>query len=58
MRRTIFRLLGILELGITFVLINLGCQLPRMADVERSFDSAERVTERARVSMSTAPNSI
>src|SRR5205085_9051710 len=46
MRRTIFRLLGILELGITFVLINLGCQLPRMADVERSFDSAERVTER------------
>jgi ABC-type transporter Mla subunit MlaD len=47
MRRTIFRLLGILELGVTIALIDLGCQLPPTADVERSFSSAERVTDRS-----------
>ncbi len=47
MRRTIFRLLGVLELIVGGVLINLGCQLPTTADVEHSFHSAERVTERA-----------
>jgi ABC-type transporter Mla subunit MlaD len=47
MRRTIFRLVGILELIVGGVLINLGCQLPSTADVERSFHSAERVTDRA-----------
>jgi ABC-type transporter Mla subunit MlaD len=47
MRRTIFRLLGILELVVGGVLINLGCQLPSTAEVERSFHSAGRVTDRA-----------
>src|SRR6266849_5230195 len=47
MRRTIFRLLGILELVVGGVLVNLGYQLPSTADVERSFHSAECVTDRA-----------
>jgi uncharacterized phage infection (PIP) family protein YhgE len=47
MRRTIFRLLGVLELVVAIVLINLGCQLPRTADVERNFHTAERVTDRS-----------
>src|SRR5207244_10182074 len=47
MRRTIFRLLGVLELIVGGVLINLGYQLPSTADVERSFHSAEQVTDRA-----------
>lgn len=47
MRRTVFRLLGILELVVAGVLIDLGCQLPRTADVERSFHSAARVTDRS-----------
>jgi hypothetical protein len=46
MRRTIFRVLGVLELVVAAVLVNLGCQLPRTVEVERSFRSAERVTDR------------
>ncbi|HLJ95708.1 MAG TPA: hypothetical protein VKU02_21205 [Gemmataceae bacterium] len=47
MRRTVFRLLGVLELVVGGVLISLGCQLPSTADVEHSFQSAQRVTDRA-----------
>ena len=47
MRRTIFHLLGILELAVAAVLVDLGCQLPKRADVERSFSSAERVTDQS-----------
>jgi hypothetical protein len=47
MRRTIFRVLGILELLVAILLVDLGCELPKTADVERSFQSAERVTDRS-----------
>src|SRR5215471_3972401 len=47
MRRTIFRVLGILELLVAVLLVDLGCELPKTADVERSFQSAERVTDRS-----------
>ena len=47
MRRPIFLALGLLELVVALVLLNLGCQLPRTEEVERSFQSAERVTDRA-----------
>jgi uncharacterized phage infection (PIP) family protein YhgE len=46
MRRTVFVLLGLLELILAFVLTNLGFQLPATEEVERSFQSAERVTGR------------
>ena len=49
MRRPIFLVLGILELVVAIVLMELGCELPRTADVERSFHSAERVTVRVEV---------
>lgn len=47
MRCTVFRALGVLELVVAGVLIYMGCQLPRTVEVEQSFHSAERVTDRA-----------
>src|SRR5258708_4163213 len=47
MRRTIFLTVGLLELVVGMVLVSLGCQLPGAADVDRSFQSAGRVTDRA-----------
>jgi uncharacterized phage infection (PIP) family protein YhgE len=46
MRRAWFVGLGVLELAVAAVLLSFGWQLPGGADVERSFGSAERVTER------------
>jgi hypothetical protein len=47
MRRTVFLILGVLELAVAGVLACLGGQLPGTAEVENTFDSAERVTRRA-----------
>ncbi len=47
MRRTLFLVLGILEFAIAAVLVSLGWQLPRTAEVEESFDRADQVTRRA-----------
>jgi chromosome segregation ATPase len=47
MRRTVFLILGALELTVAVVLASLGGQLPSTGEVEQSFDSAERVTRRA-----------
>jgi DNA repair exonuclease SbcCD ATPase subunit len=47
MRRTIFFAMGILEIVVGIVLVGLGCQLPGSVEVERSFQSAGRVTNRA-----------
>jgi ABC-type transporter Mla subunit MlaD len=47
MRRTIFLALGCLELIVALMLVNLGRRIPPVAEVERSFRSAERVTDRA-----------
>jgi uncharacterized phage infection (PIP) family protein YhgE len=47
MRRTVFLILGALELAVAGVLASLGGQLPGTGEVEQSFDSAERVTRRA-----------
>jgi hypothetical protein len=46
MRRLVFLLMGLLELGVAGVLIAFGCQLPGQGDVERTFGRAGRVTER------------
>lgn len=47
MRRLTFSLLGLLELAVGGILIFLGCQLPSTAEVNQSFASADRVTQRA-----------
>jgi ABC-type transporter Mla subunit MlaD len=47
MRRTMFCVLGVLELVVAVVLVDLGGQLPQTADVERNFRTAERVTDRS-----------
>jgi uncharacterized phage infection (PIP) family protein YhgE len=46
MRRTLFRVLGVLELLVALVLVSLAYELPGTEEVERSFQSAERVTDR------------
>jgi ABC-type transporter Mla subunit MlaD len=46
MRRTVFAVLGILEFIVAIVLIHLSLQFPTTEDVQRSFRSAERVTDR------------
>jgi DNA repair ATPase RecN len=47
MRRVVFLSLGLLELAVAALLVSLGWQIPGQEDVERSFDRAGRVTERA-----------
>jgi uncharacterized phage infection (PIP) family protein YhgE len=47
MRRVVFTILGLLELGIGVVLLGLGAQLPDGAEVQRGFQGAERVTSNA-----------
>jgi ABC-type transporter Mla subunit MlaD len=47
MRRTLFLTLGLLELAVAILLACMGSQLPGSAEVERSFESAGRVTDRA-----------
>jgi DNA repair ATPase RecN len=47
MRRTIFLSVGLLEVAVGVVLVSLGCQLPGTAEVDRSFERAGRVTDRA-----------
>ncbi len=47
MRRTIFLLLGFLEFVVAVVLVHLIYQVPSTTQVDRSFHSAERVTDRA-----------
>jgi hypothetical protein len=47
MRRTVFLILGALELTVAGVLASLSGQLPSTGEVEQSFDSAERVTRQA-----------
>jgi hypothetical protein len=46
MRRTVFLLMGLLELGVAGVLVAFAWQLPGKSDIDQSFDRAERVTER------------
>jgi hypothetical protein len=46
MRRVVFLLMGLLELGVAAVLVAFACQLPGRADVDQTFDRAERVTAR------------
>jgi uncharacterized phage infection (PIP) family protein YhgE len=47
MRRTVFLFLGLLELIVALVLINLGRQVPDKTEVDQSFEAAGRVTDRA-----------
>jgi uncharacterized phage infection (PIP) family protein YhgE len=47
MRRLLFLALGTLELAVGGLLIYLGSQLPSTTEVNHSFQSAERVTDRA-----------
>src|SRR5436309_1422613 len=47
LRRTLFLTLGLLEFGVAALLAILGTQLPSSAEVDQSFDNAERVTRRA-----------
>jgi uncharacterized phage infection (PIP) family protein YhgE len=47
MRRTVFLIFGLLELAVAVVLIRLGSEIPRSAEVNHSFESASRVTDRA-----------
>jgi uncharacterized phage infection (PIP) family protein YhgE len=46
MRRAWFVGLGVLELAVAIVLVSFGWQLPGAADIDQSFRSVERVTER------------
>jgi len=45
LRRTIFTIVGLLEIAIAVVLGVLGGQLPHRDEIERGFQGAERVTE-------------
>src|SRR5439155_9017674 len=47
MRRTLFLTLGLMELAVAILLACMGSQLPGSAEVDRSFESAGRVTDRA-----------
>lgn len=47
MRRIVFLILGLLELAVAFVLLALGWQLPGDGEIDRGFQSAERVTDHA-----------
>lgn len=47
MRRVLFPILGILELSVAIVLAGLGFQLPDRDEIDRGFQGAERVTDRA-----------
>ncbi len=47
MRRVLFPILGILELAVAFVLVSMGRQLPANEEIDRGFQSAHRVTDRA-----------
>jgi uncharacterized phage infection (PIP) family protein YhgE len=47
MRRTAFIMLGILELVVAFALLHLGREIPGAEEVQSSFESAGRVTDRA-----------
>jgi uncharacterized phage infection (PIP) family protein YhgE len=47
MRRAVFLSIGLLELVAAGLLVNLGLQVPTTEDVDKSFLSANRVTDRA-----------
>jgi hypothetical protein len=47
MRRALFPILGALELAVAVLLVLLGAQLPRPAEIRDSFARAERVTVQA-----------
>jgi hypothetical protein len=47
MRRIVFLALGILEVVVGLLLVYLGLQVPAAQQVDHSFQSAERVTDRA-----------
>jgi hypothetical protein len=46
MRRTVFLVMGLLELGVAAVLVAFAWQLPGRSDIDQTFDRAERVTGR------------
>jgi uncharacterized phage infection (PIP) family protein YhgE len=46
MRRIVFLVMGLLELAVAGILIAFSCQLPRQAEVDRTFDRAGHVTQR------------
>jgi ABC-type transporter Mla subunit MlaD len=46
MRRVVFLVMGLLELGVAGVLVAFAWQLPSRSDVDHTFDRAERVTDR------------
>jgi uncharacterized phage infection (PIP) family protein YhgE len=45
MRRAVFLLMGLLELVVAAVLVAFGWQLPSQAEIDHTFDGAERVTQ-------------
>src|SRR5689334_3118796 len=47
MRRTVFLIMGVAELAVAVLLGCLGYQMPGTGDVDHSFASAGRVTDRA-----------
>jgi hypothetical protein len=47
MRRTVFLIMGLIEVIVAAVLVYLSFQVPGTADVDRSFASAAKVTDRA-----------
>ena len=46
MRRVVFLVMGLLELGVAAVLVAFAWQLPARSEVDQTFDRAERVTGR------------
>jgi uncharacterized phage infection (PIP) family protein YhgE len=48
MRRVVFLVMGLLEVGVAVVLVAFAWQLPGRSDVDQTFDRAERVTGRTR----------
>ena len=46
MRRVVFLVMGLLELGVAAVLVAFAWQLPAHSEVDQTFDRAERVTGR------------
>ena len=47
MHRLVFFIIGVLELVVTVLLVGIAFQMPSTADVDTSFQSAERVTDHA-----------